>query len=164
MTFMLMLTSLLTFMFSMFSHPLLLSMILLIQTVLLTLITYNFFYNFYFSYILFLIMISGMLIIFMYMTSIASNEKFYFKNSMFWVMALIFVLMIMIWIMDNYLNYNLNFSNFLILQYNYNMNLSKYFNNPNNLIMMIMMIYLFITLIASVKIINIKYGTLRQMF
>lgn len=49
--------------------------------------------------------------------------------------------------------------NFLI---NNNLTLRKYLNYPNNIIIYIIIIYLFITLIIIVKITNINYGPLRQ--
>lgn len=40
----------------------------------------------------------------------------------------------------------------------------KFFNFPSRIILIIIIIYLFITLIAVVKIVNINYGPLRQKF
>ncbi len=47
---------------------------------------------------------------------------------------------------------------------NNKLSLIKYFNFPNNLIIIIIIIYLFITLIAVVKITKFLYGPLRQKF
>nr|AML26004.1 NADH dehydrogenase subunit 6 [Staphylinidae sp. BMNH 1274240] len=147
-------------MFIFMNHPLSMGLILLMQTTLIALITGNLCMNFWFSYILFLIMIGGMLILFIYMTSIASNEKFKFSYShiMFFIPAML-IMMYMISINKEYLftfNNNLNISN------NFDLNLNKYINFPSNIIMIMMIIYLLITLIAIVKITNFKSGPLRQ--
>nr|AXA45536.1 NADH dehydrogenase subunit 6 [Paederus fuscipes] len=141
-------------------HPLSMGFILLIQTLLTCLMSSTFLLNYWFSYILFLIMIGGMLVLFIYMTSVASNEKFKFSMKIFYLfmIMMIFLLMIM-----NYDSMLINPTNLLIIkQTNLNISLSKFINFPFNLILYMMIIYLFITLIAVVKITNIKYGPLRQ--
>nr|AST14975.1 NADH dehydrogenase subunit 6 [Galeruca sp. EMHAU-15083109] len=148
------------------NHPLSCGMILLLQTILIALITGLLNFNFWFSYIMFLIMIGGMLVLFIYMTSIASNEKFKFsmKTSILMIFTLFIIFMLMM--MDNfYFNMNNQLIEMkLISNLNYYMMLNKYFNFPNLLIMLSMIIYLFLTLIAIVKITNFKYGPMRQKF
>nr|AML26400.1 NADH dehydrogenase subunit 6 [Staphylinidae sp. BMNH 1274636] len=144
-------------------HPMSMGMILLMQTTLISLITGFNLINFWFSYILFLIMIGGMLILFIYMTSVASNEKFKYSNKIFIMMILMLITLIPIIIQDNlfYNMMNLNmesFSNNNMI----NFILNKYINFPFNIILMMLIIYLFITLIAVVKISNIYSGPLRQ--
>nr|ARH54673.1 NADH dehydrogenase subunit 6 [Stenurella nigra] len=154
----------LSMLFLFLNHPLSFGAILLLQTILISLITGMVNYNYWFSYILFLIMIGGMLILFIYMTSIASNEKFKFSYKLLMLSLMIMSLFIMTFI-DLYLNeMNLNLSDTINQNKNYNFNLSmnKFFNWPNNSITYLMIIYLLITLIAIVKITKIKYGPLRQ--
>nr|YP_009995321.1 NADH dehydrogenase subunit 6 [Ochthebius atriceps]QNP09724.1 NADH dehydrogenase subunit 6 [Ochthebius atriceps] len=151
-----------TFLFM--NHPLSMGLILMMQTIMISIITGLLNFNFWFSYILFLIMIGGMLVLFIYMTSIASNEKFKFNNKLTLVLMILNIIMNMLIILiDNYfikinnLNFNFNFkSNYMML--------SKFFNIPSNIIMFMMIIYLFITLIAVVKITDFKLGPLRQKF
>nr|AFP16876.1 NADH dehydrogenase subunit 6 [Closteromerus claviger] len=148
------------------NHPLSLGSILLVQTILISMLTGLMMTNFWFSYIIFLIMVGGMLILFVYMTSIASNEKFTFSHKI-----LIYIMMWMIMIgginmMDKImisklinldLNEMFNFSkNSLIM--------SKYMNMPSSMIFLSMIIYLLITLIVVVKISKINMGPLRQKF
>nr|YP_010714883.1 NADH dehydrogenase subunit 6 [Cladiscus yunnanus]WDE20697.1 NADH dehydrogenase subunit 6 [Cladiscus yunnanus] len=147
-------------------HPMSLGFILLLQTLNCSLIINLLNYNFWFSYILFLIMIGGMLILFIYMTSIASNEKFMFSNillSLFLMMMMMFFIIIL---MDNFI-FNLNFINSETLMlnktFNFSMNMNKYFSFPNFFMFYITIIYLLITLIAVVKISNFNLGPLRQM-
>nr|YP_010010515.1 NADH dehydrogenase subunit 6 [Callosobruchus maculatus]YP_010876301.1 NADH dehydrogenase subunit 6 [Bruchus pisorum]QOH99483.1 NADH dehydrogenase subunit 6 [Callosobruchus maculatus]WHE17352.1 NADH dehydrogenase subunit 6 [Bruchus pisorum] len=154
-------------MFMFLNHPLSMGMILLIQTILTALMTGLMNYNFWFSYILFLIMIGGMLILFIYMTSIASNEKFKFSMKMLNMMIINFsILMLLILFMDQYFfSTNLQTMDFFMKDtyINYYLSLNKYFNYPNNLILYLMINYLLITLIMVVKITNINYGPMRQM-
>nr|YP_010036172.1 NADH dehydrogenase subunit 6 [Oberea diversipes]QQW46700.1 NADH dehydrogenase subunit 6 [Oberea diversipes] len=154
----------LSMIFVFLTHPLSLGLILLLQTIIITLITGSMSLNYWFSYILFLIMIGGMLILFIYMTSIASNEKFKFSMNlmiMFSMMITIFSILIFI---DFYF-FNKPMITELIYQpnnYHFNLSLNKFINWPMNLIFLMMIIYLLITLIMIVKITDIKNGPLRQ--
>nr|ARH53802.1 NADH dehydrogenase subunit 6 [Curculio elephas] len=147
------------------NHPLSLGGTLLIQTILMTMMSSFFFYNFWFSYILFLIMVGGMLVMFIYMTSIASNEKFKLpKNMLIYLMLITIVFMITLLFIDKFYSmvistkFNSLNQSFLIM----NMNLSKFYNYPNMNLLIFLMLYLLITLIAVVKIIGKPFGSLRQ--
>nr|ALO77262.1 NADH deshydrogenase subunit 6 [Mikadonius gracilis] len=148
------------------THPMSMGLILLIQTTIISLLTGYFNMNFWYSYIIFLIMIGGMLIIFIYMTSVASNEKFNFS---FKYMYIIFISMLMFTIIYNLILFkmNINFLNNEMLNFNkillINIPMNKYINFPTNIILLWMITYLFIALIATIKISNINYGPLRQM-
>nr|ANJ70334.1 NADH dehydrogenase subunit 6 [Atrecus affinis] len=159
--FSMMMSSLFIFM----NHPLSMGLILLIQVLNVALITGLLSMNFWFSYILFLIMVGGMLVLFIYMTSIASNEKFNYSNKMMIMMMIIMIFMIMMKIFDNmFINMmNLNIENLLNKNIQENI-FNKFFNYPSNILLFMMIIYLFITLIAVVKITNINLGPLRQKF
>nr|ALO77659.1 NADH deshydrogenase subunit 6 [Anaspis sp. ANA01] len=144
-------------------HPLSMGLILLIQTLLISLITGLFSLNYWFSYILFLILVGSMLILFIYMTSIASNEKF--KIKMPQILALITLsILIATWTYNSTLYIN-TFNNDLLTS-NWSIPLSncmiKYLNPPMLMVLVFMIIYLLMTLIAVVKITNFKYGPLRM--
>nr|ALO77634.1 NADH deshydrogenase subunit 6 [Galerucinae sp. 846596] len=158
------LTMLCAILFLLFKHPLTLGMTLISQTILIALITGLMNYNYWFSYILFLIMIGGMLILFLYMTSVASNEKFKFNSKILFMFISTITLSMVLTILDKF--YNNFLSKFLDLKINlfYNFSMIKYFNFPNNLLMLMLIIYLFLTLITIVKITNFSQGTLRQKF
>nr|AML26578.1 NADH dehydrogenase subunit 6 [Staphylinidae sp. BMNH 1274705] len=161
---MMMLLIMLSLLIPMLKHPMSMGLTLLIQTINISLITGIMNKNFWYSYILFLIMIGGMIVLFIYMTSIASNEMFKFSNKIFILLASILFILLLMMIMFN-LNLNLNMNSFNNMQvYSFELSLNKFFNYPSNMIMMMMIIYLFITLIAVVKITNIKMGPLRQKF
>nr|APX40535.1 NADH dehydrogenase subunit 6 [Chaetocnema tibialis] len=152
-----------SFLLILIKHPLTYGLILLIQTILTSLLTGMMMMNFWYSYILFLIMIGGMLILFIYMTSIASNEKFKTNMSMFTIIIIFMLLMMMILILDDY--YNLKLKSIMTYKMNNFMwSFSKYFKFPSYFLMLLMMIYLFITLILAVKMTNLSYGPLRQKF
>nr|ALO70990.1 NADH deshydrogenase subunit 6 [Pselaphinae sp. 3 EF-2015] len=152
-------------MFIFLKHPLSMGVILLLQTLIISMITGLMNNNFWFSYILFLIFIGGMLILFMYMTSIASNEMFSISKLMILLMMTLLTPLLWIFLKNYYqINFlNMNFEN-LFFHNHINFNLIKFYWYPNNLIMLILIFYLLLTLIASVKIINIKYGPIRQKF
>nr|YP_009674552.1 NADH dehydrogenase subunit 6 [Glenea cantor]QDC34929.1 NADH dehydrogenase subunit 6 [Glenea cantor] len=154
----------LTSIFMFLTHPLSLGLILLIQTILIALISGSMSFNYWFSYIIFLIMIGGMLILFIYMTSIASNEKFKFSTKLFMTFSLIFFSMSIFLIFDYFFFHQLSINDLIPLPMNKNFSftLNKFLNWPNNLIFTMMIIYLLITLIMVVKITNVTYGPLRQ--
>nr|QRW36342.1 NADH dehydrogenase subunit 6 [Hydroporus kasyi] len=163
----------LSMIFLFMNHPMSMGLILMMQTILIVLITGLYSLSFWFSYILFLIMIGGMLILFMYMTSLASNEKFKIsKNIILMIFFLNFMLMIMLMINDSmimeYMQKNSNLLeslNKLMMFKNDNLpSLFMLYNNPNFLINILMINYLLITLIAIVKITKSNSGPLRQKF
>nr|QCX31984.1 NADH dehydrogenase subunit 6 [Amphimallon solstitiale] len=145
-------------------HPLSLGLILLIETVAISLITGFFNLNFWYSYILFLIMIGGMLVLFIYMTSVASNEKFSFSIKI--TMLLLILTIISVFTLINVEQYFPNINNMNMESLNssldFSYSLNKFINKPMDLVMFLLIIYLLITLIAVVKITDIKKGPLRQ--
>nr|ASY98208.1 NADH dehydrogenase subunit 6 [Toxodera hauseri] len=152
-----------TFLF--LNHPLSMGLILFLQAILMCLISGSMSLSFWFSYILLLIYLGGMLVLFMYVTSLASNEMFIYSNKM--LMTLFFLPMIFITIhyMNMYypINFYENMENNLIFTTMSNNFLLKMYNQPINLITIMIASYLFLTLIGVVKIIYIYKGPLRQM-
>nr|ASY97960.1 NADH dehydrogenase subunit 6 [Gongylus gongylodes] len=155
----------LSIIFLLLNHPLSMGLILFLQTILICLISGYMSMSFWFSYIMLLIYLGGMLVLFMYVTSLASNEMFFYSNKIIFLF-LIFGLSIMIFNMKIYYHSNTyeNLENSLFLNnfMNYN-SLLKIYNYPTNMITIMVASYLFLTLIAVVKIINIYKGPLRQM-
>nr|AXS65778.1 NADH dehydrogenase subunit 6 [Curculionoidea sp. 4 KM-2017] len=156
----------LSFMFMSMNHPLSMGCILLMQTILMTLSSGYLYFNFWLSYILFLIMISGMLIMFIYMTSIASNEKFKMPNLLFFVFIIISMpLFSMILLLkDNFYSNLINsmYINLPQMMISINFSMNKFFCYPNMFFMISLMLYLLITLITIVKLTDKNLGTLRQ--
>nr|ARC95503.1 NADH dehydrogenase subunit 6 [Hippodamia convergens]ARC95516.1 NADH dehydrogenase subunit 6 [Hippodamia convergens] len=144
-------------------HPLSLGLNILIHTILTCLMLGLMSMNFWFSYILILIMIGGLLVLFIYMTSIASNEKFNLNKTL--VVMTLMVMFILIVKLLNKEIYNLEMNNELVQNFqemNFFFNLNKYINYPNSNIFIMIMFYLLIAMIAVIKISKSSFGPLRQ--
>nr|ADO60410.1 NADH dehydrogenase subunit 6 [Hydrochus sp. BMNH 840193] len=152
-----------SFIFIMLNHPMSMGLMLLMQTFTISLTTGFMNFNWWFSYILFIIMIGGMLILFIYMTSIASNEKFSSSYLIPLFFSILLFMSLLIMFNDNFIIEYFNINNLNIMNSNNKIMLSKFLNIPSNMIMLTMIIYLLITLIAVAKITNISKGPLRQM-
>nr|ADL59785.1 NADH dehydrogenase subunit 6 [Meloidae sp. MT-2010] len=146
-------------MFLTLSHPLSLGITLLIQTILISMISGSFCFTYWFSYILFLVMIGGMLILFIYMTSIASNEKFMFSLKSTSPVMIMVLLLVPSYFMMNDLSINNDMLSFT--PNNLTISMIKYTYMPMNMILTFVITYLFIALIAIVKIIGNTNGPLR---
>nr|YP_010119001.1 NADH dehydrogenase subunit 6 [Lycocerus asperipennis]QQY97884.1 NADH dehydrogenase subunit 6 [Lycocerus asperipennis] len=145
------------------SHPLSMGLNLLMQTILIAMISGIMSMNFWISYLLFLVMVGGMLILFMYMTSIASNEKFYFSKYLIILIPFMALILIIGLMNQNLIIKNLDSMEYLNFSM-YEMSPNKYFINNSKYILSMLIIYLFITLIAIVNISSNNFGPLRQKF
>nr|YP_009560406.1 NADH dehydrogenase subunit 6 [Peckia australis]QAB06060.1 NADH dehydrogenase subunit 6 [Peckia australis] len=159
------------FIFLNMKHPLAMGLTLLIQTTLICLTSGLMTNTFWFSYILFLVFLGGMLVLFIYVTSLASNEMFSFSiKLMIMTISFFFLSIIVLFFMDK--NILLQYSNMeikSIFEMNSyimenSMSLNKLYNYPTNLLTIMLMNYLLITLIAVVKITKLFKGPLRPMF
>lgn len=112
----------------------------------------------------------GILVLFIYVTSLASNEIFNFsiKIILFYFITFIILSLSLLLLSDKtlFINYFKNYEiDSLIYQKTYffenSLILNKLFNFPINIISILIIIYLFLTLIAIVKITNIFEGPLR---
>nr|YP_011010728.1 NADH dehydrogenase subunit 6 [Menippe rumphii]WPW47618.1 NADH dehydrogenase subunit 6 [Menippe rumphii] len=154
----------LALLFTRLLHPLSMGLTLLLQTVMISLSAGMTTYSFWFSYILFLIFLGGMLVLFIYVASLASNEVFSFSLLTFMLyLSMFFLLTIMCFILDPLLtshslnlppsSINNNTSTPIIVSWIYSMN-SMYFT-------LFIILYLLLTLIVVVKITSIFKGPLR---
>nr|YP_010021195.1 NADH dehydrogenase subunit 6 [Spodoptera littoralis]QHB74397.1 NADH dehydrogenase subunit 6 [Spodoptera littoralis]QOK36240.1 NADH dehydrogenase subunit 6 [Spodoptera littoralis]QTZ20330.1 NADH dehydrogenase subunit 6 [Spodoptera littoralis] len=171
-----MIFSLMLMMNSMFmlfiNNPMSMGLLILSQTLLTCLLSGMMIKTYWFSYILFLTFLGGLLVLFIYVSSIASNQLFNFKFNYKKMLILLLIMMFFMLMMYNnnmtWMNLSMNsdmnkFNDMYMFINNENkINLSKLYNNQTFLIMMMLVIYLFITLIAIVKITNIFYGPLRS--
>nr|AVN68063.1 NADH dehydrogenase subunit 6 [Polyzosteria viridissima] len=154
--------------FTQMSHPLAMGLMLLMQTVFMCLMSGLLSQSFWFSYILFLVFLGGMLILFIYVTSLASNEMFYLSMKL---MVIMLIIMIILMLMLTFIELNININNMEMMlhennymkEYELNMSMEKLYNQPTNMITIMLASYLFLTLIAVAKITNISKGPLRQM-
>nr|QNV11691.1 NADH dehydrogenase subunit 6 [Phyllodromia melanocephala] len=164
-------TIIFTFIFMQMNHPLAMGLVLLIQTLLICLMTGLLTKTLWFSYVLFLIFLGGMLVLFIYVTSLASNEMFSMSLNMMMISIMMFIMIILmsiLWDKINFISFLSN--NEMNSLYNYNsfisensLILNKLYNFPTNMITLLLINYLLISLIAIVKITNVFYGPLRLM-
>nr|YP_003734908.1 NADH dehydrogenase subunit 6 [Liriomyza trifolii]ADB24638.1 NADH dehydrogenase subunit 6 [Liriomyza trifolii]AEO51733.1 NADH dehydrogenase subunit 6 [Liriomyza trifolii] len=160
-----------SFIFLQMNHPLAMGLMLLIQTMLMSLLTGMITKTFWFSYILFLIFLGGMLVLFIYTTSLASNEMFslsmkLFFNTMLYMLISIFI----IFLIDKTYIYNMFMNTEMMNTNNLNSfmpenttSMYKLYNYPTNFTTILIVNYLLITMIAIVKITNLFFGPLRMM-
>nr|YP_008144599.1 NADH dehydrogenase subunit 6 [Shirakiacris shirakii]YP_009740573.1 NADH dehydrogenase subunit 6 [Shirakiacris yunkweiensis]AGI51653.1 NADH dehydrogenase subunit 6 [Shirakiacris shirakii]QID03535.1 NADH dehydrogenase subunit 6 [Shirakiacris yunkweiensis] len=152
------------------SHPMSMMLFIILQTFLVGLMTGTIMESFWLSYILFLTFLGGMLVLFIYITSIASNEMFQPKSMtliftlMMWtIMMMVLIVMDKTMFLDFFKNTETTNINSSINYQEMTMSLEKLYNNPTFIITMMMMIYLFLALLAVVKITNINQGPIRKM-
>nr|ASY98610.1 NADH dehydrogenase subunit 6 [Haania vitalisi] len=154
----------LSIIFLFFNHPLTMGMILFLQTILLSLISGSMSPSFWFSYILIMIYVGGMLVLFMYITSLASNEKFFssLQNTMLFlsIIAILMIITLKMFPFHNSYENMENLNNLMSTSKNF---LIKLYNQPTNIITILIATYLFLTLIAVIKITNIHKGPLRKI-
>nr|WEY03890.1 NADH dehydrogenase subunit 6 [Sweltsa sp.] len=156
--------------FTQMNHPLAMGLMLLIQTLCICLITGFLTQSFWFSYILFLVFLGGLLVLFIYVTSLASNEMFTMSmQTMITAIIPLTMISLLILIIDpmpylvDCLNMDMTQIKTLILyQEEAAPSLMKLFNQPTGLITLMLVMYLLLTLIAVVKITSIFFGPLRQ--
>nr|YP_009145582.1 NADH dehydrogenase subunit 6 [Zeugodacus tau]AKL82651.1 NADH dehydrogenase subunit 6 [Zeugodacus tau]AUD56934.1 NADH dehydrogenase subunit 6 [Zeugodacus tau]WCB98473.1 NADH dehydrogenase subunit 6 [Zeugodacus tau] len=153
------------------NHPLAMGLMLLIQTLQICLLTGLMAKSFWFSYILFLIFLGGMLVLFIYVTSLASNEMFSLSMKLTTICVMVMATLMLISVfMDKSSTasfmQNLEmqpFNQMSVLLPENALNLHKLYNFPTNMITILLMNYLLVTLIAVVKITKLFYGPLRPM-
>nr|AVN68053.1 NADH dehydrogenase subunit 6 [Beybienkoa kurandanensis] len=152
-------------MFTQMNHPLAMGLMLLLQTMLISLISGMMSQSFWFSYILFLIFLGGMLILFIYVTSLASNEMFSLSTKMISTMLPMMILSTIFLMYSTSTNsQNQEMQELFMLPNPLLTSLIKLYNQPTSIITIMLASYLFLTLIVVVKIINISKGPLRQMY
>nr|AVN67904.1 NADH dehydrogenase subunit 6 [Epilampra maya] len=156
-------SSVMSITFTQMNHPLAMWLILLMQTVLISVITGMLSQSFWFSYILFLIFLGGMLVLFIYVTSLASNEMFSMSSNLILLMLMILPILIILFYMLIMKFNNQETMNLFINSNHTFMPIMKLYNLPTNIITIMLASYLFLTLIAVVKITSIFKGPLRQM-
>nr|UPL65634.1 NADH dehydrogenase subunit 6 [Gralliclava horrens] len=157
---MLMLTSLtISFILLWLNHPLSMGITIIFQTIIIAMISGISLGSFWFSYIIVITMLSGMLVLFIYMASIASNEKFFTSMKLISISTIFLSLSILMFIItkthDNELmKINLSIPTETI-------SLNNLFNTKYKFITMMMVLYLFFTMVVVSFIVNISEGPLR---
>nr|YP_009351362.1 NADH dehydrogenase subunit 6 [Nasutitermes exitiosus]AQP29348.1 NADH dehydrogenase subunit 6 [Nasutitermes exitiosus]AQP29574.1 NADH dehydrogenase subunit 6 [Nasutitermes exitiosus] len=147
-------------MFTQMKHPMAMGLMLLTQTIMICLISGTMYSSFWFSYILFMIMIGGMLVLFMYMTSLASNEMFAPSNKM--LMASSITLPILIYLMPTVTNNKEMNMHDTMMENEITTTTTVMYNQMMGTITTMLVIYMLLTLIVVVNIINVAKGPLRH--
>nr|YP_010962596.1 NADH dehydrogenase subunit 6 [Euphausia crystallorophias]WNI01992.1 NADH dehydrogenase subunit 6 [Euphausia crystallorophias] len=147
-------------------HPLAMGLALLFQTILICCTTGLSNLSFWFSYILFLIFLGGMLVLFIYVTSLASNEMFKPSIISFMAIASISITGGLLLLCDPMMlsqSTLLKMSSFIKdTCYSTDLELVATIYNSTNMNMTIFMVfYLLLTLIVVVKVTGNFFGPLR---
>nr|APF47493.1 NADH dehydrogenase subunit 6 [Choeras grammatitergitus] len=154
-------------------HPLIFSMLLLMYMIILSFKLNYLLSNFWYSYILFLLMVGGVMILIMYLTSISNNEMFNYSFIMIYYNLMKFIFFYMIFIMfmymymNNYLNMNMNFYDLNSFKLNFKENnfliLKNLYMNMNMEMIIYFIIYLLLMMMFSTMI-CLKFNIpMRQM-
>lgn len=151
-------------------HPLAIGIVLLFQTLIICLLAGLIAQRYWFSYVLFLVFLGGLLVLFIYVTRLASNEIFSLSTKMILTFSapLILAILIILFIdllptIINYFNSDLTpISGSSPYQEETSLTLIKLYNEYTSLITLILVIYLFLTLLAVVNVTNIFNGPLRE--
>nr|YP_010709600.1 NADH dehydrogenase subunit 6 [Sosibia gibba]WCS40815.1 NADH dehydrogenase subunit 6 [Sosibia gibba] len=145
-------------MFLIMKHPLSMGLTIIIQTTIISMMTGMMNKSFWFSYILFIMYIGGMMVLFIYMTSLMPNMMFKMsKKMMLMTMTMIIITMIL---NKNYIMIN---NDMTMMNYKSTM-LMKMYNMPTNITLIMMASYLLFTMITVFKITESNKGPLRMMF
>lgn len=148
-------------------HPLAMGLTLIIQTSLIAIFTGAIIPNFWFSYILFLVFLGGILVLFIYVCSLASNEKFSMSSAYLLIMALPPISYCLTYLYKNLtpLFPNLNLSSGCLVgpspQTDPRTFIIKLYGSLTAPVTAILVCYLLFTLIVVVKITEIRGGPLR---
>nr|YP_009350348.1 NADH dehydrogenase subunit 6 [Hypotermes makhamensis]AQP26846.1 NADH dehydrogenase subunit 6 [Hypotermes makhamensis] len=146
--------------FTQMKHPLAMGMMLLAQTMLVCLMSGMMYKSFWFSYILFMIMVGGMLVLFMYMTSLASNEMFSPSNKA--ITALATMTPIMTYMMPSTINNKETNEHETMMESEITTTTTIMYNQTTGTMTILLVVYMLMTLIVVVNIINVSSGPLRH--
>nr|YP_011026058.1 NADH dehydrogenase subunit 6 [Stephanitis pyrioides]WQM87491.1 NADH dehydrogenase subunit 6 [Stephanitis pyrioides] len=135
--------------------PLSMVIMLIMQTLVISIISSIMISSFWYSYMLILIMISGLLILFMYMASIASNEKFYMSNKL--ILYMILMSLYLKYMMPKTI-YEMKISSMI----NQEMIMSKLFNYKFITPTILMMLLLFMMMVTISFLVSSNEGPMRK--
>nr|YP_010883258.1 NADH dehydrogenase subunit 6 [Pylorgus porrectus]WIF28483.1 NADH dehydrogenase subunit 6 [Pylorgus porrectus] len=133
------------------THPMTMMLIIITQTINISLMMGMMMGTFWFSYMLMMIMMSGMLVLFTYMASIASNEKFKSINK-------IILPSILILIISN----KILLENKMLINNELTLMMMALFNKTSSYITIMMVMYLLFSMMTISMIVNINQGPLRS--
>nr|YP_009525789.1 NADH dehydrogenase subunit 6 [Idioscopus clypealis]AXS67656.1 NADH dehydrogenase subunit 6 [Idioscopus clypealis] len=138
--------------------PMSMGMILMLNTMMMTMLINKIMITSWLAMITFLMMIGGLLILFIYMSSLASNEKFKIN------MKMMMLLLIMLTLMDEFMqeSYINETQNLLNMEMTEHLSMGKLYNKKSMSITLIMVMYLLLTMIVVTKMVKHYEGPLRS--
>nr|ATD52983.1 NADH dehydrogenase subunit 6 [Exitianus sp. EMHAU-2015-Zz05232005] len=137
--------------------PMSMGVMLLIQTMMSTLIISKMMNSSWIPMIMFLMFIGGLLILFMYMSSIASNEKFT-PN-----IKILMILMVMLILPTEEIMNEFQMQNSMeMFLSGESTSMTKIYNKKTMMITIMLFMYMFITMVVVTKVIKIHKGPLRS--
>nr|UFK32236.1 NADH dehydrogenase subunit 6 [Aguriahana digitata] len=140
------------------NNPMSMGLILLMQTITVIMFMNKIMISSWFAMITFMMMVGGLLIMFMYMSSIASNEKFKLKIN------LMIIMLIMVIIHDEMtLSNQINETQELVMTSNFNLSLTKIYNEKSMMLTTMLVLYLLLTMISVTKMVKHHKGPLRAI-
>ena len=132
------------------SHPIFFRIILIISSIMVGVICIKINLSWFF-YLLVLVFLGGVIILIIYINTLAINEKFFFYKILNKPLyAIIFIILIQIIFFKNF-SWKINFSNFISI---------RLYESINLLSLIFLMLYLLLTLICVVKLVKFEYGPL----
>nr|AEV56619.1 NADH dehydrogenase subunit 6 [Kokeshia sp. NKU02] len=140
------------------NHPLSMSFILIIQMLLAVMITGMIMKSFWYAYIAFMMILGGVLILFIYMASVASNEKVILMKN-----YLLFMLPNMLMITPYKILIEFKHNNmYKINQCEQMISLSKMFTPPTMMLTILMILMLLLTMLSVSYMINVFEGPMQM--
>ena len=140
-------------------HPIRIGVLLILQTIITSTLTGLIINTFWTSYILLIRILRGILVLFIYISRIASNEKFSSNIKLAVIRLLVILIGGILWYIENLIIIKSNFIN-LITEETFFLN--KIFDKKNIFIIILIVNYLFITIIVSTHLVNIFEGPIRS--
>nr|YP_010936687.1 NADH dehydrogenase subunit 6 [Nesidiocoris poppiusi]WKW91657.1 NADH dehydrogenase subunit 6 [Nesidiocoris poppiusi] len=150
--------------FLIMKHPMSMGLILIMQTLMIALHVGCMMKTFWVAYIMVIIILSGMLVLFIYMASVASNEKFSNNSKLMITSSMLFMfLVIMEYVLDTQIMMKKNSGSTFMMYYKTSdiQFLQKMFTSEYMYITIMMMLYLFFTMIMVNYMVNKHEGTMK---
>jgi len=140
------------------SHPVAITAIVLAQTLVICLLSWSMVKISWFSYILFLIFLGGLIVLFIYITRLASNEKFEINTKEIVYLFLSLSGWITFFLLLVFFNIEIPIESLILRN-----SLKIIFSLNNIIISSTVIIYLLLTLLVAVYIASIFEGPLRNL-
>nr|QTF76087.1 NADH dehydrogenase subunit 6 [Franklinothrips vespiformis] len=151
-----------SYLFTISTNSMLLGIFVIIQALIYsTFVSFNMNSSWY-GYILFLIMLGGILIIFMFVISISSNQILYVSFNKLFISMMFIILLLIPTILMNFSKEMTEISSLLLSENENTFLISKIFTYSYMKMTLLVILYLFLSMISIVKIAESKKGSFRS--